>query len=161
MATTWKIYFVLLPQNWKLRDQLTLNFVESIRVTCRSKVAKIIPIGSQDGSHGGHLENLFCTCCPGPKGQLIWNLIWSIGATCRSKIAKIILIRNPRWLPWLPSWRSIALLLLTRKASWLEMIGSIEATCWSKIATIMLIGNQDGCYGSHLENLFCTSSPKL
>ena len=37
------------------KGQLTRNLIGSIRVTCRSKIAKIILIGN----HGGHLENLF------------------------------------------------------------------------------------------------------
>ena len=40
-------------------------------------------------------------------GQLTWYLVGSIRVTCSSKIAKIVSIRNQRWLPWPPSWKSI------------------------------------------------------
>ena len=74
---------------------------------------------NQDGRHRRHLENLFFTSSPEPKGQLTPNLLGSMGVTCRSKIAKIMLIGNPRWLPWPPSWKSFSL-LLNRKANWLQ-----------------------------------------
>ena len=82
----------------------------NIRVTCRSKIAKIILIemkDGQDGHHGGHLENLFFASSPEPKGHLTWNVVGSIWMTCRLKIAKIVSIRNPRWPLWRPSWKSI------------------------------------------------------
>ena len=75
--------------------------IGSIGVTCRSKIAKIVPIGH--GRHGSHLENLFFASSPEPKGQLTPNLLGSIGVTCRFKIAKIVPIGNPRWPPWRPS----------------------------------------------------------
>ena len=50
---------------------------------------------------------LFFASSPVPKGQLTWNLVVSIGMTCRLKMTKIILIRNPRWPPCWPSWKSI------------------------------------------------------
>ena len=42
------------------------NLVGSIRVTCRSKIAKIFPIGNPRWPpyHGGHLENLFFSSSP-------------------------------------------------------------------------------------------------
>ena len=61
----------------------------------------------QDGHHCGHLKNLFFASSPELKGQLTSNLLRSIGVACRSKIAKIVPIGNPRWPPWLPSWKSI------------------------------------------------------
>ena len=57
--------------------------VGSIRVTCRSKIAKIVSIGIQDGHHGHHLENLFFASTPEPKGQLTRNLVGIIRVTCR------------------------------------------------------------------------------
>ena len=57
----------------------------------------------QDGRHSRHLENLFFTSSPEPKGQLTPNLLGSIRVTCRSNIAKIVPIGNPRWPPWPPS----------------------------------------------------------
>ena len=100
------------------------KLVGSIWVTCRSKIAKIMPIVNprwpplrlswkscrseiQDGRHVRHLENLFFASSPEPKGQLTPNLLGSIRVTCRSKIAKIVPIWNPRWPPWPPSWKSI------------------------------------------------------
>ena len=50
--------------------QLTPNLVGSIRVACRSKIAKILLIGNQDGRRGGHLENLYFVSSPKPKSQL-------------------------------------------------------------------------------------------
>ena len=64
-------------------------------MTCRSKIAKFVPIGNP--SYGDHLENLFIPSSPEPKGQLTQNLLESIGVTFRSKIAKIVPVRNPRW----------------------------------------------------------------
>ena len=72
--------------------QLTRYLVGSIRVTCRSKIAKIMPI--QDGRH---LENLFFASSPETKDQLTPNLLGSIRATCRSNKVKIMSIGNPRW----------------------------------------------------------------
>ena len=70
-------------------------------MTCRSKIAKIVPIAYiQDGRHGSHLENLFFAASPELKGQLTRNLVGSIGVTRRSKIAKIVPIVNPSWLPF-------------------------------------------------------------
>ena len=68
-------------------------------MTCRSKIAKIVPSDIQDGRHGSHLEKLFFAS-PEQKGQLTRNLVGSIGVTRRSKIAKIVLIVNPSWLPF-------------------------------------------------------------
>ena len=44
--------------------------VGSIRVTCRSKIAKIVPIGNP---RRGHLENIFLASSPDPKSQLTEN----------------------------------------------------------------------------------------
>ena len=99
-------------------------------MTCRSKIAKIVPIGIQDGHHGVSLEDLFFVSSPESKGkltrnlvrsigvtykftspesksQLIQNLVGCIGVTCRSKVAKIPPIVYPRWPPWQPFSKSI------------------------------------------------------
>ena len=94
------IFFASSPEP---KGQLTPNWLGSIGVTCRSKIAKIVPIGNQDGCHGSHLENLFFASSPEPKGQLTPYLLGSIRVTCRSKIAKVVPIGNPRWPPWQPS----------------------------------------------------------
>ena len=105
--------------------QLTWYLVGSIWVTCRSKIAKIVPIGNPrwrpwrpswiSNRNDFRSINLFFASSPEPKGQLTPNLLGSIGVTCRSKMAKIVLIGNPRWPPWQPSWKSIFCLL-----SWTE-----------------------------------------
>ena len=97
-------YFGLLLLNQKAN---WLNLGRKHRVICKSKIAKIVPIGNPRWLLWGHLENLFFTSSPEPKGQLIWNLVGSIGMTCRLKIAKIVPIGNPRWPAWWPSWKSI------------------------------------------------------
>ena len=93
----------------ELKCQLTRTWVRSFGVTCRSKIEKKILfwLVIQDDHHGGHLENLFFASSPEPKGQLTWNLVRIIKVTCRSEITKIVPIRNTRWLPQLPSWKSI------------------------------------------------------
>ena len=48
----------------KLKGQLTRNLVGSIGMTCRSKIAKIVPIGNPDGCLCSHLENLFFATSP-------------------------------------------------------------------------------------------------
>ena len=59
-------------------------------MTCRSKIAKIIYIGSV-GRHGRQLENLFFTSSPEQKGQLARNFIESIGDDLQIKnTAKIV-----------------------------------------------------------------------
>ena len=78
------------------KGQLTPNLLGSIRVTCKSKIAKIVPIGNQDGRHGSHLEHLFFASTPKPKSQLTPNFVGSIGMTYRLKMAKIVPIANPR-----------------------------------------------------------------
>ena len=93
------LFFASSPQP---KGQLTPNLLGSIKVTCRSKIAKIVPIGIQDGRH---LENQFFA--PKPKSQLTPNLVGGIGVTYRSKIAKIVPIGNPRWPPYQPSWKAI------------------------------------------------------
>ena len=39
-------------------------------VTCRTKIAKIVPIGNPRCHHGYHLENLFFASSPELKGKL-------------------------------------------------------------------------------------------
>ena len=63
--------------------QLTGNLVGSVRVTCRSKIAKAFLMEFQDGCHGSHLENLFFTSSPETIGQLTRNLVGSIGVMYR------------------------------------------------------------------------------
>ena len=156
MVASLKIYFLLLLLNWKAR---TWNLVWSIRVTCRSKIAKIAPIEIQNVRHGSHLEKLFLASSPEPKGQLTWNLVGIIRVTCRSKTAKIILIGYTRWLPWWPSWKSFRFsrkknkVILMRNPRWppwwpfwkgqwtWTWVGSFGVTCRSKIAEIVPIGN--------------------
>ena len=81
---------------FKSLGHLTQYLVGSIRVTCRSKIPKMVQLEIQDGRH---LENLFFASSPEPKGHLTPNLLGSIRVTCRSKIAKIVPIGNPRWPP--------------------------------------------------------------
>ena len=78
MAAILKIYFMPLLLNQK--GKLTPNLLGSIGVTCRSKIAKIVP---RDGRHGGHLENLFFDPSPEPKDHLTRHLVGSIWVTCR------------------------------------------------------------------------------
>ena len=78
MATE-NLFFASSPEP---KDLLTLNYVGSIRVTCRSSLSEI-----QDGCHDRHLENLFFASSPELKGHLTRNLVGSIWVTCRSKIA--------------------------------------------------------------------------
>ena len=52
-------------------------------MTCRSKIAKIVPIEN----HGGRLKNLFFAS-PDPKGQLTQTGVGSFGVNFRSKIDK-------------------------------------------------------------------------
>ena len=61
-------------------------------MTCRSKLAKIVPI-----ENGGHLENLFFASSPEPKSQLTPNMVGSVGVTYGSKVVKIFPMGNPRW----------------------------------------------------------------
>ena len=73
------------------KGQLTWNLVRIIEMTCRSKIAKIVPIGNtiwlpQLPSWKAIL-NFFSWI----EGQLCRNMIGSVRVTCRSKIAKIIL----------------------------------------------------------------------
>ena len=89
------------------QDQLTWNLVGSIGVTCRSKQLKSSQSKIQGGRRGSHLKNLFFTSPPEPKSLLTWNLVRSHAVTCRSKIDKIVSIGNSRWLQWRPSWTSI------------------------------------------------------
>ena len=87
--------------------QLTRNLVGSIRVTCWSKIAKIVPIRhprwrqwwpSWKSMYG------FFSWSERPIYSKPFRKHWVIG---RSKIAKIVLIRNPIWSSWRPVWKSI------------------------------------------------------
>ena len=96
-------------------DKLTRYLEESVGVTYRSKIAKIVQIGNP-------------RCPPWPPS---WKSIFRFFSwterpidsklarkhlvICRSKIAKIVPIGNPRWPPWPPSWKSIF-----RFFSWIE-----------------------------------------
>ena len=90
MVAILKIYFSLLLLNQRLID---FKPGRKHRVTCRSKIAKIV----QDDLHGGHHENLFFASSPEVKGQFNRNLVGSIGVTGRSKVGQIVSIGNPRW----------------------------------------------------------------
>ena len=120
------------------KSHLAQNLVENIRVTWRSKIAKMVHLEIQYG-HGGHHENLFWTSHEG-KGQLTWNLVGSVGITCRSKVAKIVLIGIPRWLPQLLSWKSTMNYEQKGHLTW-NLIGTIWVTCRSKLAKIIPIRN--------------------
>ena len=73
MATMVAILKIFFASSLEPKGQLTGNVVGSIRVTCRSKVAEIVPSKIQDG----HLENLFFASSPELKGQLTGNLVGS------------------------------------------------------------------------------------
>ena len=85
------------------KGHLTQNLVESIGVTCRSKIVKIVPIGNPRWPPWRHLENQFFASSPEPKGQLTRNFVGSIGVNSRSKRNKIIPIKTPRWRLCRPS----------------------------------------------------------
>ena len=70
----------------------------------------------QDDCHGGHLETLFFTSSPEPKGQLTPTCWEALGWLVGKKIAKIVPIGNPRWLPW----KFFSLLLLNPETNWLQ-----------------------------------------
>ena len=53
--------------------------------TCRSKLAKLVPIECKNGRH---LENLSSTSSPEQKGQSTQNLAGSIRETFKQKIAE-------------------------------------------------------------------------
>ena len=69
MVAILKIHFLILL-NSELKGQLTRNLVGSIVMICRSKKAKIVPIGNPGWSLGGHLENLFFASSPKLKKQI-------------------------------------------------------------------------------------------
>ena len=60
----------------------------------------------QDGCHSRHLENQFSTSLPKSLNDLSRNLLFSYRVTWK-KWAKIVSIRNPRWSPQPPSWKSV------------------------------------------------------
>ena len=148
---------------------MTRYLVGSIVVTCRSKIAKILPIGNPrwpPWPPSWKPTFRFFSWTERPIDSKLARKHW---VTCRSKIAKIVPIENPRWLPWQPSWKSTF-----RFFSWTErpidsgseiqdgrhlenlffasspepkdqltpnLLGSIGVTCGSKIAKIMPFGN--------------------
>ena len=81
------------------KSQLIRNLAGNFEAACRSKNAKIVPIGNPKYCHGRHHENLFCVSTPEPEGQLTQNLVGSIKVTFRSKVAKLVSVGNPRWPP--------------------------------------------------------------
>ena len=105
MAAILKIFFASSPEP---KGQLTPNLLGSIRVTCRSNIAKIVSVQiPRLPPWQPSWKNVFFASTPKPKSQLTQNWLGSIGVTYKSKIAKIELIRNPRWPPWQPSWKAI------------------------------------------------------
>ena len=86
------------------KGQLTPNLLGSIRVTCRSKIAKIVPIGNPRWPPWPpSWKSIFCFFS-WTERPIDSKLDRKHQGDCRSKIAKIVLIRNPRWPP---SWKSI------------------------------------------------------
>ena len=69
------LFFASSPE---LKGKMTPNLPGSIRVTCRSKIVKIVP---RDGRHGSHLENLFFASSPELKDHLTRHLVGSIWVT--------------------------------------------------------------------------------
>ena len=121
-----------------MKGHLTWNLVGSIRVTCRSKITKIVPIGNR--RRGGHLENLFFASSHVPKSKLTWNLVGSIRVTCRSKIAKSFRLeiqdgRRPSWNLFFASSPEL------KGLSTCKSVGSIVVTCRSNVAEVVSIGN--------------------
>ena len=80
------LFFASSPE---LKDQLSRNLVGIIEVTCRSKIAKIVPIGNTRWLPQLPSWKAILNFFSWIEGQLSWNLIGSIGVTFRSKIAKI------------------------------------------------------------------------
>ena len=79
MAAILKIYFFASP---KPKNQLTLNMVGSIRVTYRSKIAKIVPVGNPRWPPWQpSWKSTFCFFSWTEKAP---NLLGSIGVTCLS-----------------------------------------------------------------------------
>ena len=79
----------------------------SIGVTCRSKLAKIVPFGNLRWPPWQPTwKSIFCSIS-WPQSQLPPNKVGSIRVTYRSKIAEIVPNRYQRWPPWQPSWKSI------------------------------------------------------
>ena len=105
MAAILKIYFF--ASSPEPKGQLTPNLLGSIRMTCRSKIAKIVPIGNPRWPPWPPSWKFIFRFYSWTDGQLTPNFVGGIGVTYRSKIAKIVPIGNPRWPPWQPSWKSI------------------------------------------------------
>ena len=76
-----KIYFRF-PSEPK--GQFISNLKELIRVTCRSKIAKIVLIKNQRWlPWQPSRKSILRAISPEPKGLLARNLVGSIGVTCR------------------------------------------------------------------------------
>ena len=104
-------------------------------MTCRLKVAKIVPIG-------GLLENLFFASSSELKDHLTRNMVGSIGVSCRPKITQIVQIGKLKLRPSWPSWKSILNFFCgIERTIDSKFIGSIDVTCRSTVAKIILIGN--------------------
>ena len=117
-----------------LFSPLLLNLVGSIGVTCRSKEAKLIPIGNPRWPPSW---KYFCfASSPEPKGQLTRNFEGSSGMTGRSKIAKI-----PIWNLRRSSWKSFFASPESKGQLTWNLLGSNGETCRSNIAKIIPIGS--------------------
>ena len=74
-------------------SQLTLNLVGSVRVTCRSKIAKIVLMGNPKWLPWWPSCKSIFLFFSQTKRPTDLKLGGSIRVTCRSKVSKIVLIR--------------------------------------------------------------------
>ena len=130
--------------------------VGSIGVTCRSKVAKIVPIRNPRWPQSPPSWKSVFRFFSWTESQLTPNLIGSIGVTCRSKIAKIMPIENP-------DLENLFFASSPKPKSQLtpNLVGSTRVTYRSNIVKSLRSDIQDCRHGGHLENLFFVSSSEL
>ena len=90
------LFFASSPE---AKIQLTWNLVQSIGVTCRSKITQIVLIGNPKWRPWWPVWKSILNLFYWTKRATDSKFIGSIEVTCRSIVVKIVLIGNPRWPP--------------------------------------------------------------
>ena len=98
--------------SWKLSNYISSQTINQIELKLDgrqlrdSELLKSFCSDIQDGSQGGHLENLQTTSAIKQSVGLSSNLMGGIGMTWRFRFAKLVLFQYRRRPPWWPAWKS-------------------------------------------------------
>ena len=122
------------------KSQSTWNLAGSIRVTCRSKIAKVIPLKSKLDAVAAILK-IYFRFSSWTKRSIDLKLGRKHWVTCRSKVAKTVSLEYPKMAAVATSLKIYFFASSPERngqLTWNE-IGSIRVTCRSKTAKLVPI----------------------